>query len=335
MAGRNAPLEPITIDGSAGEGGGQILRLSAALSAVSGAPVRITNVRAGRKNPGLGAQHAAAVRVLARVCGAKTEGARAGSREVLFAPGGGGERDISESVGTAGSVPLILQAALPAAALSGRRARFEIRGGTDVPWSPTADYMSEVFAPALKSFGADVSVEARRRGYYPRGGGLVEARAEPARARAASFGGAPERFRVRCAHSGVRGAGEQCRRASEELEKTGLPVSVRLERSAGGGGSLLACAAGRGCAAGADSLWKGGFGPVAQELLGCLSVDENLADMLVLPASVADGTSSWTVRRITPHLETALETASRISGCRYGVVRKKAGYEIRVRGVRC
>ena len=328
-------MDPILIDGSSGEGGGQVLRLSAALSAVSGSPVRITDIRAGRKRPGLGAQHAAALRVLARACGARTKGARIGSHEVLFEPGGEGEESVSESVGTAGSVPLILQAALPAAALSGRRASFEIRGGTDVPWSPAADYMRDVFAPALRRFGVSVSVRTRRRGHYPKGGGMMEARAEPGGASAASFDGGAKRFSVSCAHSGIRGAEEEARAAADELRKTGLPVSVRAERCGGSGGSLVASASGSGCAAGADSLWDGGFGPVAPELLGCASVDENLSDMLVLPASVAEGTSSWTVRRITPHLQTALETASRMTGCRYGAARVKGGYQIRVRGVRC
>ena len=328
-------MEPIHIDGSSGEGGGQVLRLSAALSAVSGSPVRITGIRAGRKKPGLGAQHAAALRVLARACGARAEGVRIGSREVLFEPGGGGEETVSESVGTAGSVPLILQAALPAVALSGRRAAFEISGGTDVPWSPAADYMRDVFAPALNRFGAPVSVRTRRRGHYPRGGGTMEARAEPGKISAASFDGEPEKFSVSCAHSNIRGAEEEARAAAERLRRTGLPVSFSSERCGGAGGSLVASASGSRCAAGADALWKGGFGGVAQELLGCASVDENLADMLVLPASVAEGTSSWTVRRITAHLQTALETASRITGCRYGAVDVKGGYQIRVRGVRC
>lgn len=328
-------MEPIHIDGSSGEGGGQVLRLSAALSAVSGSPVRITGIRAGRKKPGLGAQHAAALRVLARACGARAEGVRIGSREVLFEPGGGGEETVSESVGTAGSVPLILQAALPAVALSGRRAAFEISGGTDVPWSPAADYMRDVFAPALNRFGAPVSVRTRRRGHYPRGGGTMEARAGPGKISAASFDGEPEKFSVSCAHSNIRGAEEEARAAAERLRRTGLPVSFSSERCGGAGGSLVASASGSRCAAGADALWKGGFGGVAQELLGCASVDENLADMLVLPASVAEGTSSWTVRRITAHLQTALETASRITGCRYGAVDVKGGYQIRVRGVRC
>ena len=330
-------MEPVCIDGSDGEGGGQILRLSAALSAVTGVPVRVSNVRAGRKKPGLGAQHAAALRVLARACGARTEGAGTGSSEVLFEPGDGGEREISESVGTAGSVPLILQAALPAVALSGRRARFLITGGTDVPWSPTADYVAEVFAPALRRFGVSASAAARRRGYYPRGGGAMEARAGPGSAAAASFDGAPERFAVFCAHSGIEGAEEEARAAAGELEGRGLPVSVRARRAecAGRGGSLLVSASGEGCAAGADALWKGGFGGAASRLLGCSSVDENLADMLVLPASVAEGTSSWTVGRITPHLQSALKAASKISGCRYGAVRLGGAYQVRVRGVRC
>lgn len=326
-------MEPVRIDGGLGEGGGQVLRLSAALSAVTGVPVRVDRIRAGRKRPGLGAQHAAALRVLARVCGARVEGGRPGSQSVLFEPGGGGESDVSEDVGTAGSVPLILQAVLPAASLSGRRARLRIRGGTDVPWSPTLDYMARVFAPALGAFGARVSVRARRRGYYPRGGGLVEAGAEPRSAEPAEFAGKPERYEVRCAHSGTGGAEEWARRARARLQESGLPAEFSSERAeaAGAGASLLACARGEGCAAGSDALWDGRFPDVAAELLGCMSVDENLSDMLVLPACCARGTSRWTVSRITPHLESALRVASLVSGCRYGVGKIEGGYEVRLR----
>ena len=327
-------MEPVRIDGSRGEGGGQLLRLSAALSAITGSPVRVNNIRAGRKRPGLGAQHVAALRVLARVCGARTEGVRRGSQNVLFEPGESGDTDIEEDVGTAGSVPLILQAVLPAAALSGRRVRLKIRGGTDVPWSPTLDYMSGVFAPALEYFGVHAKIGALRRGYYPRGGGLVEATAE-GDIRSATLDGEPDRFEVRCVHSGVDGAEEQALKISKTLEKTGMPVSFASERiDADRGGSLLARSVGKRCVAGADSLWNGAFGDVAGRLSGCLSVDENLSDMLVLPACVAGGTSSWAVSRITAHLESALEVASAISGCRYGVGKIKGGYEVRVRGIK-
>lgn len=324
-------VEPVRIDGSRGEGGGQLLRLSAALSVVTGVPVCVNNIRAGRKKPGLGAQHATALRVLARVCGARTEGVQRGSQNILFEPGESSDTYIEEDVGTAGSVPLILQAVLPAAALSGRRVRLKIRGGTDVPWSPTLDYMSSVFAPALEYFGIHTSVCALRRGYYPRGGGLVEATAE-GNILPATLDGKPDRFDVRCVYSGD-GAKIQAREVAKTLEKIGMPVSFVSERT-DGGGSLLACAIGKNCIAGADSLWNDTFDDVAGKISGCLSVDENLSDMLVLPACVAKGTSSWRVSRITPHLESALEVASTISGCKYGVGKINGGYEVRVRGVR-
>lgn len=326
-------MEPIHVDGSLGEGGGQLARLSAALSVVICMPVKISNIRAGRRKPGLGAQHAAALRILARVCGARTEGVHVGSQSIVFEPGDGGEMDIDEDVGTAGSVPLILQAVLPAVALSGRHARLKIRGGTDVPWSPTLDYITHVFVPALEHFGVRASVRARRRGYYPRGGGLVEVDVKGHDAVPVSFHGKPEKYEVRCVHSGLDGAEDEARKTAEALEKTGLPVSFASERaeSAGPGGSLLARAAGGGCVAGADSLWNGGFDDAAGRLSRCLSVDENLSDMLVLPACAINGTSSWAVSSITPHLESALRVAAAILGSKYGVGKISGGYEVRFR----
>jgi RNA 3'-phosphate cyclase len=170
----------ITIDGSVGEGGGQMLRTAVGLSALIGKSVEITNIRAKRPNPGLAAQHLAAVRCVARLCNAEVEGANPGSTTLRFSPGqiSGGKFEID--IGTAGSLTLVLQAALLPAAFAAKPVVLKLTGGTDVSWSPPMDYLKEVFLPAIRQFCPQITVNVMRRGYYPAGGGEIDVRITPA-----------------------------------------------------------------------------------------------------------------------------------------------------------
>ena len=159
------------LDGSYGEGGGQILRTSLSLSARLGAPVRIESIRAGRPKPGLRPQHLTAVRALARITGAEVEGAELHSQELTFKPRppkpGNYRFDVAEKAGSAGSVTLIAQALLPPLLKCAGPSTLVLRGGTHVPWSPTAHYLMQVFLPALAEMGAQVSLDLSRWGWYP------------------------------------------------------------------------------------------------------------------------------------------------------------------------
>lgn len=163
----------LVIDGSMGEGGGQILRTALALSAVTGQSVRITNIRAKRRNPGLQRQHLTAVQALATICNARVHGASLGSTVLEFHPGGLRAGSFEFDIGTAGSVTLVLQALAPSLFFLPGDTRIVITGGTDVPWSPTIDYARFIFVPLLRRLGLRISVELLKRGHYPRGGGKV------------------------------------------------------------------------------------------------------------------------------------------------------------------
>ena len=167
----------LSVDGSYGEGGGQILRTALALAALTGAPVRIERIRARRSKPGLRPQHLTAVQALARVSQAEVTGVDLGSQDLTFRPrtpqGGHYLFDVAEKTGSAGAVTLVAQALLPPLIKAGARATVILKGGTHVPWSPPAHYLSHVFLPALAAMGAEVDMTLERWGWYPRGGGEV------------------------------------------------------------------------------------------------------------------------------------------------------------------
>jgi RNA 3'-terminal phosphate cyclase (ATP) len=171
--------EWIAIDGSLGEGGGQILRTALALSLVTGRPFRIEGIRAGRKKPGLLRQHLTAVRAAADVSRAQVSGADLGSRALSFEPAHvrGGEYRLA--VGTAGSATLVLQAVLPALLIARESSRLTLEGGTHNPSAPPFDFLAKTFLPILRRMGASVEVRLETYGFYPAGGGRFVTTIEP------------------------------------------------------------------------------------------------------------------------------------------------------------
>ncbi|HSU72898.1 MAG TPA: RNA 3'-terminal phosphate cyclase [Candidatus Binatia bacterium] len=169
----------LTIDGSQGEGGGQVLRTALALSALTGTPFRIENIRAGREKSGLRPQHVAAAKAVAQLCQGTVDGAEENSQTLTFYPrtikGGTLELDI----GTAGSVTLLLQSLLLPALFADKPSRITITGGTDVPFAMPVDYFAEVLVPQLRSWAEKLEVKVLRRGYVPAGQGKVEVFVKP------------------------------------------------------------------------------------------------------------------------------------------------------------
>jgi RNA 3'-terminal phosphate cyclase (ATP) len=310
----------LTIDGSYGEGGGQILRTALALSAVLDRPVLIEKIRAGRKNPGLQAQHLAGVRALAQVTGAKVEGATVGSVSLSFAPGGIAGGAYQWDVGTAGAISLVLQTILIPLARARASSRVAITGGTHVPWSPPFPYIEQVLLPVLADMGLRASLTLRRWGFYPKGGGMVEGTVEPSVLRPltlihrgpvkeigglSAVAGVPltvaERQRDR-ALSHLKALGVSCRIDCCSVEARNPGTVLFL---------LVACEGGR---AGLTSLGEKGKPAerVADE--ACDQVfayldrvgvaDPFLADQLLVPMTLASGCSSLTTTRVTEHLLT-------------------------------
>ncbi|MDE1854088.1 MAG: RNA 3'-terminal phosphate cyclase [Thaumarchaeota archaeon] len=317
----------VEVDGSQGEGGGQILRTAVAFSAIKRVPVRVVKIRAGREVPGLKRQHLSALLTLARIFGGELSGAEEGSSAVSFVPGKPRLQELAIDMGTAASITLVLQAVVPAVSLSGSKLSLGLTGGTDVPWSPTFDYFQRVVREGYRSMGIKVDVTSSRRGYYPRGGGRVTASIEPCESvlpldmtsRSEVTG---VRLLSRCAKLPRGVAERQMASASEIISRSGMHIEaadVSEEQADSPGSSILAYSVGAHALLGSDAI--GAKGKPAEEVGreaasrfvamarsgGCL--DSNLADMLVPLLALAPGPSRVRVPEVTPHLQSGLHLA--------------------------
>lgn len=173
-------VQQLDLDGSTGEGGGQILRTGLALSMVTGRPLHITRIRAGRPKPGLMRQHLACVQAAVAVCGGQAEGAQLNSQTLMFTPGVVRAGDYRFQIATAGSCLLVLQTVLPALMLADGPSKVELVGGTHNPMAPPFDFLERAFAPLVRRLGVVLELQLKRRGFYPAGGGELVAHITPA-----------------------------------------------------------------------------------------------------------------------------------------------------------
>ena len=306
------------IDGSYGEGGGQIVRTAVALAAVTGTSIRVSKIRQGRPKPGLAFQHAQAILALAEICSAKTAGIMPGSSDITFEPGrikGGIYR---VDIGTAGSIALLVQCLLPAMIRADGPITLTVTGGTDVRWSPTIDYFKSVFLPALREFGARVKVESIRRGYYPRGGGSVVLVVTPGSLKPAHL--KPHEAGIvegisHCSNLPEHVARRQAESATAALKEAGyvgvVAIEVLKETSTGSGITLWSGHKG-GSALGergirAEDVGKAAAREIMAELSSPAAVDARLADQLIPYLALIGG--SYTVRQISKHASTNIWTA--------------------------
>jgi len=301
----------IEIDGSFGEGGGQILRTAVALSCVTGKAVRIKKIRANRPKPGLAAQHLKGIEAAKIISGAEVEGLRLGSTEVIFRPGivRGGEYRID--IGTAGSVTLIFQTILLPLLFAERESRVTVTGGTDVAWAPPVDYFKNVTLKALREMNAECQLQVLRRGYYPKGGGAVRLEVKPSEMRGVIFERLDEIVKgvSHCQNLPEHVAVRQANSAREFLEERGIRAEIKIE-------VLNGLSTGSGIV-----LWNGYKGSSAfgekgkraevvgleaaeslyMELKSEAAFDAHLADQIMPFAAMADGRTEYTTSKVTMH----------------------------------
>ncbi len=310
------------IDGSYGEGGGQILRTALALATILRQPVEIQNIRAGRKKPGLRPQHLVAVKALSLITTACTRGVEQGSMQLYFEPRQLKGGTYAFDVGTAGATTLVLQAIIPGLLFAKEPSYVNVAGGTHVPWSPCFHYLRDVFAPAVSEMGGCLSLEITRWGWYPKGGGRVSASILPVKALCAierTQRGTPEDVELLSAVSNLPMsiAERQRDQALKRFAGQGYPAPkvVLLQAPSPGAGTLVFIRADLGkTMVGFSSLGARGkpAEKVADEacsaffdfLASGAAIDPHLADQLVLYMALAKGYSSLVVGTITEHLLT-------------------------------
>ena len=341
-------MDFIEVDGSKGEGGGQILRGAVAFSAILRKPVRVSKIRAGRSEPGLKRQHLSALQVLAKIFEGELTGAKEGSSVISFVPNEPRLNALSIDMGTAASITLVLQAVVPAVALNRTSLSLDLVGGTDVPWSPTCDYYDRVVSEAFGSIGIDFDVDVLRRGYYPRGGGKVTSKVRPSKG--VSSADMREGHRVtgasvvsRCGSLPKHVAERQLAAATKALESAGVPVlgsEIAEERTESPGSSILVHYVGRGVYLGADAL--GARGKPAEDVgreaasrfvaaaKSGASLDSNLADMLLPLLSMASRPSQVRVPEVTEHLRSGLDLAKQFTSCAWSADASDGGAVVRV-----
>jgi len=325
----NRPSGPdlVRIDGSFGEGGGQILRTSLALSCVLGTPMVITNIRKARRKPGLQPQHLTAVMAAASITGAEVQGAELSSTAIEFRPkrtsGGTYQFDVAEKQGSAGSVSLVLQTILLPLCFAEQASMVTVNGGTHVPWSPSFHYLRSVVAPLLFRLGVRAECSIASWGWYPLGNGQVSARITPARElRPLTVIDRGRLVRV----TGISAvsnlpnhiATRQRDRALVILSRQGIDATIEVlsAPSPGKGSFLFLTADFEHLTTGFGSL--GAIGKRAEEvadeacdeLLSYLraqgALDPHLADQVVPWLAFCQGPSEFTTSRITRHLLTNL-----------------------------
>ncbi|HWP59014.1 MAG TPA: RNA 3'-terminal phosphate cyclase [Candidatus Acidoferrales bacterium] len=294
----------LTIDGSYREGGGQILRTSLALSLCTLTPFRIEKIRAGRKQPGLGRQHLAAVQAAAEIGKAEVSGNALGSQELTFAPSGIVPGEYKFSVGTAGSATLVLQTVLPALMLASGPSFLTLEGGTHNPAAPPYDFLAKAFLPLLSRIGPRVHLQLVSYGFYPAGGGVMRATIEPAaalRPLELTERGALRGYRARSLVSNLpRHIGE--RELAVIAEKLSWPISaltIEMVPSRGPGNVLLlevesenitevfSAFGERGVRA--ETVAEKAAAAARRYLETDVVVGEHLADQLLLPMALAQG----------------------------------------------
>lgn len=327
----------LEIDGSYGEGGGQLVRTAVALSAVTGKGIRVTNIRKNRPNPGLKQQHLKALETAAKICQAQISGLFPGSTELSFVPVEikGGKYDID--IGTAGSITLFLQCIMPALPFAKEEVELTIKGGTDVAWSPTMDYLQHVTFSALKQLGYSGSVTLKKHGYYPKGGGKVSAYFKPCRLQGFHFLKEEEKIKGIShasnlpAHVPLR----QAEAASTRLMEAGYPSQIEtqsFEAFSTGSGITVWTGYMGGSALGkrglpAEKVGKDAADEIILELRAGASVDTYLADQLI-PYMALAGNSSYTVRELSLHTKTNIWVTEQFLDVNFKIEKKEGLFEV-------
>jgi len=326
------------IDGSYGEGGGQLLRTSVALAAITGQSVHLKHIRAKRSNPGLAPQHLTAVKAVAALCGADVEGLKVKSQEIVFRPGPLRSGEFDFPVGTAGSITLVLQAALPVAVACGKKLRMTITGGTDIRAAPPLDYFRHILLPLLSRMGVKAKIDVSRRGYYPRGGGEVAVEVAPSRqiqplildvaGSLIKIGGVAHISNLP-AHIVQRMVGAALAELTAFPAPTIEQIVLGVGEAIGAGGAIVLAAHMKHTVLGASATAQRGV-PAEQlgseaghllreEILSGATLDIHASDQVLIYLALAGGNSRFLARTLSSHASTTIWLLEQFMPVRFNV----------------
>ncbi|XP_042322055.1 RNA 3'-terminal phosphate cyclase isoform X1 [Sceloporus undulatus] len=337
----------VEIDGGIMEGGGQILRVSTALSCLLGTPLRVRNIRAGRSQPGLRPQHLSGLEMVRDLCDGKMEGGEIGSTEITFTPGKIKGGTHAADTKTAGSVCLLMQVAMPCVLFAAAPSELHLKGGTNAEMAPQIDYTVMVFKPIVEKFNLTLDCIIKRRGYYPKGGGEVTIRMSPVKqlspitltdrgtvtkihGRAFVAGALPIKIAKDMASAAVRCIRKEIRDLYVNIQTVREPDN---EAFGTGTGIIIVAETSTGCLLAGSSLGKRGKSAdrvgteAAEMLLGNLqhggAVDDYLQDQLIIFMALADGISRVKTGPITLHTETAIHFAEQLTKAKFTVTKSE------------
>jgi RNA 3'-terminal phosphate cyclase (ATP) len=337
--------ETIRIDGSFGEGGGQILRSSLSLSLVTGKPFRIEKIRANRKKPGLLRQHLTAVQAAAEVGAAEVEGASLGSKALSFVPGKVRAGEFRFAIGTAGSGTLVLQTILPALITADGPSRIEIEGGTHNPAAPPFDFLERSFIPLIERMGPKVKLELQRYGFYPAGGGRIVVEITPTDVLKPIK--LEERGEITTRRATALVANLPYHIARRELDTVGKLLnwnaeSLRCEdtKNSVSPGNLVMIELGSSAVTeiftafgklgvSAEDVAKDAAEQARAYMHSTAAVDEHLADQLLLPLALA-GRGSFSAVNLNMHAKTNMEVIRQFVTVQFEVAQEEGFTRVRV-----
>jgi RNA 3'-terminal phosphate cyclase (ATP) len=338
------------IDGSRESGSGTILRLSVALSALAGEGLHIYNIRQNRPQPGLRPQHLETVLTAARICGAKTEGVKLNSRELWFTPAEIRSGNFEAEIGTAGSIPMLLIAVLPICFFAKAPISLHVvKGGTDVPNSPTISFLQNVLLPTLEKMNLHASISVHRYGYYPKGNGEITLRTVPHQSvnpiHLETFGKivSIRGISVCTCLSDRKVAERQAQAAIRHLSMNGFEADIQIINDSSnliqkGSSIVLVAETDTGAILGADAIGElrktaEAVGQeVAERLTAEMSanatVDTHLADMLIPYMAFTKSTSLFQTRKFSDHMKANIWLAKTMLNVDFVVTEQKGLYKV-------
>ena len=337
-------METIVIDGSTGEGGGQILRTSLTLSCITGRSLHIENIRAARRNPGLAKQHLSCVQAACKICNGQSQGATKGSQVLDFQPGPVQSGDFHFDIGSAGSVSLVIQTILPALFLADKPSAVTVTGGTHNPMAPPFDFLDETFLPAIANAGFDSSCKLIKYGFFPAGGGKITFNIQPwlkSTEKIIDLCRQKSKLKIQARIYTAKLPVRVAQRQRELLLRSGLKIRnvehIEVEDSDGPGN----CAIIRLCAGERTTVFTA-FGmrgkPSEKVISEVVSLAENflappaavgrfLADQLLIYMALAKA-GSFTTNELSSHLQTNMEVIKKFLPVVFNIEQLKQVYRI-------